>query len=52
MYLPSMLEERSFFRTAVTPDLRLFSVGGLNKNGKLQTVEMLKFSGAPDYEAS
>ncbi len=52
MYLPSMLEERCGFKIALTPDLRLFAVGGFNGSGDLKTVEMLKFSGAPDYEAS
>ncbi len=46
-----MLDGRVSYGVALTPDLRLFAVGGLiDLHMATRTVELLNFGGAPDYE--
>ncbi len=53
VFLPSMLEDRIHFGLTLTPDFRLFAIGGHGKQRpKSRTVEMLRFGGAPDYESA
>ncbi len=48
-----MLEGRSYFGLALTPDFRLFAIGGHGiQCNTSRTVEMLRFGGAPDYESA
>ncbi len=46
-----MLEDRICFGMTLTPDFRLFAIGGHGiQLPESRTVEMLRFGGAPDYE--